>query len=154
MRTSPSAFASASILTTVTRPTPSASAIALWVISSTKYIQAARCRRRSLRLGARRGSPVGRSRASVLSNRQALLEHHAGPRPQFLALALELAAGGQNVAASRRAHRARVASVEDNFREALDRLPVRAFECAPRPRIERNKVDLGRQTLEQTHERL
>ena len=53
MRTSPSAFASASIRTTVTRPTPSASAIALWVISSTKYIQAARCRSRSLRRGAR-----------------------------------------------------------------------------------------------------
>ena len=53
MRTSPSALAWASMRTTVTRPMPSASAMALWVISSTKYIQAARCLRRSLRRGPR-----------------------------------------------------------------------------------------------------
>ena len=61
MRTSPSAFASASIRTTVTRPTPSASAMALWVISSTKYIHAARCLRRSLRLGVRKTPLLGKS---------------------------------------------------------------------------------------------
>ena len=65
---------------------------------------------------------AGIARASVLSNGQTLLEHHAGARAQFFALALELAAGGQNVAAPRRAHRARVAGVEDHFRKPLDRL--------------------------------
>ena len=39
--------------------------MALWVISSTKYIQAARCLRRSLRLGGRKTSLL----ASVFSHR-------------------------------------------------------------------------------------
>jgi hypothetical protein len=34
--------------------------MALWVISSTKYIHAARCLRRSLRLGGRKTSPTER----------------------------------------------------------------------------------------------
>src|SRR5580658_8215229 len=80
------------------------------------------------------------ARASVLPDRQALLEHHARSRPQFFALALELPAGGQNVAPTRRAHGARVARVEHDFREALDRLPVRAFERASGPGVERNEV--------------
>src|SRR6185312_16964616 len=90
--------------------------------------------------------------ASVLSNRQTLLEHHAGARPEFLALALKLAAGGENVAAARRAHRARVAGVEHDLREALDSFPVRAFVSASRPGIERDEVDLGGQTLQEAHQ--
>jgi hypothetical protein len=37
--------------------------MALWVISSTKYIHAARCLRRSLRLGGRETSPAERRSA-------------------------------------------------------------------------------------------
>ena len=67
--------------------------------------------------------PVPPCPRSILANDEALLEHQPRPRAQFLALALELAAGGENVAPARRAHRARIARVEDDLREALDRRP-------------------------------
>src|SRR5277367_2669176 len=53
------------------------------------------------------------TRATILSIGQTLLEHHARPpaQPLALALVLELAGGGQDVAALRRAHRPCVAVV-------------------------------------------
>src|SRR5271165_425848 len=66
----------------------------------------------------------GFTRASILSNDQTLLEHHSRPPPQFLTLALQLTASGEDVSAARRAHRARIACVEHDFGEAFDRLPV------------------------------
>src|SRR5579863_1663936 len=69
-------------------------------------------------------------------------------RRQFFGLRLQLAAGGKDVAATRRAHRRRIAGVENIFGEFLDSLPVGAFISRARPRIERNEVDLGRNPLQ------
>src|SRR5438093_642761 len=80
--------------------------------------------------------------ASVLSTGEALLQHQPRPGPQLLALAFKLPTGGQNVAAARRADRARVAGVEDDLGEPFDRLPVRTFVGAARPGVEGNEVDL------------
>src|SRR5260370_31905475 len=88
--------------------------------------------------------PTARPR-SVLSDRQAFFEHQPGAGAEFFALALELAAGGENVAAAGRAHRACVTRVEHDFRETLNRLPIGAFEGAARPRVEGDEVDLGGQ---------
>ena len=90
---------------------------------------------------------------SILANGETLLQHEAGAGAQLFGFALQLAAGGQNVAAARRAHRARIARVEHDLGKALDGLPVRAFVGAARPGIERNEVDLGRQALEQPYQR-
>jgi hypothetical protein len=68
----------------------------------------------------------------------------------FSVSALQLAAGGEDVAAARRAHRRGVAGVEDIFGEFFDLIPVRAFVCCvPGHGIERNEIDLGRDALEQ-----
>src|ERR1700756_5666800 len=67
----------------------------------------------------------------------------------LLALALQLTAGGENVAAARRADRRGVAGAVEDRGEGLDRLPVRALVVGPRPRIEGDQVDLGRNALEQ-----
>src|SRR5215472_19172114 len=76
-------------------------------------------------------------------------QRHALARREFLGCALELAAGGEDVAPARRAHRRRIAGVEDVLGKFLDLLPVGAFIAAARPRIERDQVDLGRNALEQ-----
>src|SRR5215211_482240 len=73
---------------------------------------------------------------------------------QFFGLRFQLAAGGQDVAAARRAHRRGVAGVEDVFGEFFDLVPVRTLVTRARPRIERNQVDLGRNPLEQFYEQL
>src|SRR5271166_7131589 len=104
--------------------------------------------------GARCSILSARPCASILSNDETLLEQHSGPRPQLLSFALELAAGGEDVATARRAHRARIASVEDDLGEAFDRLPVRALVGTVGPSIERNEIDLRWQAPEQPHKGL
>jgi signal transduction histidine kinase len=66
---------------------------------------------------------------------------------------LELAAGGEDVAAARRADRRGIAGIVDEVGELLDRLPVRALVVRARPGVERDQVDLGRNALEQLHQR-
>src|SRR3546814_17439882 len=56
----------------------------------------------------------------------------------------ELAAGGEDVAAARRAHGRDVARPFKNRGEALDRGIVRALERRAGPGIERDQVDLRR----------
>src|SRR4051812_19878969 len=84
---------------------------------------------------------------------QALLQHQPRPRPQPLGLALELPAGGEDVAAARGANGAGVAGVEDNFGKPLDGLPIRTFVRRAGPGVERNEVDLRRQTFQQFYQR-
>src|SRR3954451_1521780 len=67
------------------------------------------------------------------------------PRPELLGLALELAAGGEDVAAARGAHRRGVAGPEHDLGKALDALPVRALVLRAGPGVERDQVDLRRQ---------
>src|SRR6185312_14322447 len=73
---------------------------------------------------------------------------------QFFGLRLQLAAGGEDVAATRRADRRGVAGVEDIFGEFFDLLPLRALVFRARPRVERNQIDLGRNALQQLHQEL
>src|SRR5689334_4697380 len=73
---------------------------------------------------------------------------------ELFRLRLQLAAGGEDVAAARGAHRGGVAGVEDIFGEFLDLLPVGALVTRARPGIERDQVDLRRNALEQLHEQL
>src|SRR5882672_12628182 len=75
-------------------------------------------------------------------------------RRQFFGLRLQLPAGGEDVAAARRAHRRGIAGVEDVLGEFLDLVPVRTFVGRARPGIERNEVDLRRNPLEQLHQQL
>src|SRR6185312_9294075 len=75
-------------------------------------------------------------------------------RGQFFGLRLQLAAGGEDVAATRRADRRRVAGVEDIFGELFDLLPLRALILGARPRIERDQIDFRRNALEQLHQKL
>src|SRR6266481_10024490 len=74
-------------------------------------------------------------------------------RRQFLGLRLQLPAGGEDVAAARRAHRRGVAGVEDVFGEFFDLVPVRTFVGRARPRIERDQVDLGRNAVQELHQK-
>ena len=62
---------------------------------------------------------------------------------QLFGLRLELAAGGENVAAARGAHRRGIAGVENVFGEFFDLVPVRTFVGRTGPGIERDQVDLG-----------
>ena len=87
--------------------------------------------------------------ASGGATRDHRLERQPLAHPHPLALALELAAGGEDVAAARRADRRGVAGAVDDVGEALDRLPVGALVVGARPGIERDQVDLGRDALEQ-----
>src|SRR5690606_29042750 len=68
--------------------------------------------------------------------------------PQLLALGLQLAAGGQDVAAARRADGRSVTRLVQDGGEGLDRLPVRALIIRARPWIERDQIDLGRDALD------
>src|SRR5215218_9853354 len=72
-----------------------------------------------------------------------------GAGADLLALALQLAAGGEDVAPARRADRRGVAGAVEDGREGLDSPPVGALVGAARPRIERDQVDLGRDALHQ-----
>src|SRR5581483_8892488 len=71
-------------------------------------------------------------------------------RGRLLALALfqadavgfELAAGGEDVAAARRADRRGIAGAVDDIAEGLDRFVGRAFEGRARPGVEGNEIDL------------
>src|SRR6266516_4610410 len=74
-------------------------------------------------------------------------------RGKFFGRALELAAGGEDVAPARCAHRRGVAGAEHNLGELLDPLPLRAFVSAAGPWIERDQVDLRRNAGEQPHQR-
>lgn len=85
-------------------------------------------------------------------------------RPTFLsrlhrlaladALALQLAAGGHDVAAPGRAHGARVAGIEDDVAEGGDGGIAAALEGRPGPGVEGDQVDLGRYPFDQLHQRL
>src|SRR5580700_10233702 len=55
----------------------------------------------------------------------AALEHQPRPGAQLFGLALQLAAGGEDVASARRADGRGVARVEDDFGEGFDALPAR-----------------------------
>src|SRR3954454_3195370 len=77
------------------------------------------------------------------------LQHEPRAGAQLFGLALELAAGGQDVPPARGADRRGVAGSEDDLREAFDALPIRAFIAAARPGIEGNQVDLGRDALQE-----
>ena len=55
----------------------------------------------------------------------------------------ELAAGGEDVAAARGAHRRRIAGGEDDVGERRDRRVRRAFVGRAGPRVERDQIDLG-----------
>src|ERR1044072_3749777 len=79
-------------------------------------------------------------------------QRHAFACREFFRRTLELAAGGKDVAPARRAHRRRIARIEDVFGELLDLLPVGAFVIATGPRIERTEIDLGRDALERSAE--
>src|SRR5882762_10235339 len=65
--------------------------------------------------------------------RRALIRHRHGAQRlslahrQFLGFGFELAAGGKDVAAARRAHRRGVAGIENILRELFDLIPVRAL---------------------------
>src|SRR6476661_4632568 len=78
-----------------------------------------------------------------------LLDHghgaqcHSFPRGQFFGCALELATGGQNVAAARRANRRSITGIEHDLRELLNLFPLRALVSRARPRVERDQIDLG-----------
>src|SRR5690242_2382582 len=71
----------------------------------------------------------------------------AGAQP--LGGRLELAAGGEGVAAARRAHRACIAGAVEDGGEALDGVAVGTFIGGARPGIERDEIDLGGNSLEQ-----
>src|SRR5262245_19972374 len=71
-------------------------------------------------------------------------QREAFARRELFGRALELAAGRQDVAAARRAHRRSVTGIENDLRESLDLIPLRAFVPGARPRIEGDQVDLGR----------
>src|SRR5664279_3698507 len=73
-------------------------------------------------------------------------QRHALARGELLGRALELAAGGENVASARGAHRRGVAGVEHHLRKLLNLFPVGTFVLAAGPGIERNEIDLGRDT--------
>src|SRR5262249_8269828 len=66
--------------------------------------------------------------------------------------ALELAAGGEDVAAARRAHRGRQAPGGDDLGEAVDAVIGRALVGRAGPRVERDQVHLGVDRLEQAHQ--
>src|SRR5688572_26017637 len=74
--------------------------------------------------------------------------------PQLLALALQLAAGRQDVAPARGADGRGVAGAVEDGGEGFDRLPVRALVLGPRPGVEGDQVDLGRNALQQLDQRL
>src|SRR5207248_8530074 len=64
----------------------------------------------------------------------------------------ELATGGRDVAAARRAHRRRIAGGEDDVGERRDRRRGRTFKGRARPWIERDQVDLGGDALEEAYQ--
>src|SRR5437764_12331433 len=72
---------------------------------------------------------------------------------KLLARALELSAGGEDVAAARRPTRRRIAGVEDHLRKPLDLLPLEAFETAAGPAGEPDRTDLGGNALQEPPER-
>ena len=82
-----------------------------------------------------------------------VLKRHALARGEFLGRTLELPAGREDIAPARRAHRRRVAGVEDVFGELLDLLPVRAFVSGAWPRIEWNEIDLRWYAFEEPNQR-
>src|SRR6201987_3630547 len=75
-------------------------------------------------------------------------------RREFFGLRLQLPAGGEDIAAARRAHRRGIAGIEDIFGEPFNLVPVRTFIGRARPGVERNEVDLGGNALEQLHQEL
>src|SRR5437879_5070172 len=72
-----------------------------------------------------------------------------GAGADLLALALQLAAGGEDVAAAGRADRRGVTAAVEDRGEGLDGPPVGTFVGAAGPGVERDQVDLGRDALEQ-----
>src|SRR5262245_18634247 len=68
---------------------------------------------------------------------------HALARRELLGRALELAAGCENIATARRAHRRRIAGIEHDLGEFFDLVPVRAFIAGTGPGIERKRLILA-----------
>src|SRR6266540_3522516 len=88
-------------------------------------------------------------RLSISIGHRHRAQRQALARGELFACALELAAGGENIAPARRAHRRSIAGVENNLGEFLDPLPIRAFVSGAGQRIERDEVDLRRNAREQ-----
>src|SRR6516165_3591399 len=93
-----------------------------------------------------RGTLLCRARSDGLRN--------AGAGAEIEACRFELAAGCHDVAAARRADRARIARAIHRLGEFLDLLPLRALKRCAGPRVERDQVDLGRDLGEQPHQLL
>src|SRR5215469_4189893 len=72
--------------------------------------------------------------------------------PRTDAVGFELAAGSEDVAPARGAHRRRITGGKDDVGKRLDRRVGRAFERCARPGVERDQVDLGRDALEQPYQ--
>src|SRR4051812_48467745 len=104
------------------------------------------------------GTRKRRRRKAAMRARLLRCDHRFQRHPfadaQALALALQLAAGGEDVAAARGADGRGVAGAVDDVGKALDGVPVRALVARPRPGIERDQVDLGRDAGEQADQRL
>src|SRR5262249_41048368 len=104
-------------------------------------------------IGSRMIRPKARIMGTPRLRAPSRIRDRALARAQFQALRLELAARCHDVAATRGAHRARVARPVHHLSEALDLLPVRTLVRRAGPRIERDQIDLGRDARKQLDER-
>src|SRR5690349_20288630 len=98
--------------------------------TTTGLLRRGACHRAALR--ADPSAPRDDETASTYASSHSIRHRHRAQRlplacRQFLGLRLQLTAGGEDVAAARRAHRRGIAGVEDVFGELLDLLPVRAL---------------------------
>src|ERR1700690_2234394 len=66
-------------------------------------------------------------------------QRHALPYRELFGRALELAAGGEDVASARCAHRRGIAGIEHHLGKLLNVVPFRALVGGAGPRIERNE---------------
>src|SRR5262245_36381512 len=96
-----------------------------------------------------RGQGWDKARAGAPAGLGSLLVRLLGGLALADAFALQLAAGGHDVAPARRAHRARIARIEDDVAEGGDGGIAAALEGRPGPGIEGDEVDLGRHPLDQ-----
>src|SRR6478672_9760878 len=99
--------------------------------------------------GTRRKRKSSRPRLPISVGHRHGTQRQALAHGELLARTLELAASSEDIAPARRAHRRGIPGVENDLRESFDLLPVRAFVFGAGPWIERNEVDLRRNSREQ-----
>src|SRR6478672_1229861 len=104
--------------------------------------------------GTRRKRKSSRPRLPISVGHRHGTQRQALARGEFLARALELPASGEDIAPARRAHRRGITGIENDLGESFDLLPVGAFVFGVGPWIERNEVDLRRNSREQLDQRL